>query len=491
MGGCIKKSQNEIVEIRNKQNSIQVRDNPIDMEAAVKSATLQLTDYYLLKKVIGQGGFGVVRRGCRIDNPTIQVAIKTIKKSKVENKLEDMKNEVNILSTIDHPNIVKLYEYFDEEYFFHIVTEFCGGGELFDRVIQNGRINEADVVRYMKTMISSINHLHKIGICHRDIKPQNFIFESELPDAQLKLIDFGLAHKFQQKKRKSTASNLTSFAGTSFYTAPEIVKGSYDSKCDIWSLGVIMDLMLTGTHPFTGATSAEIYHNIINQDYDTTSHEYSHISKPGIDLLQKLLNKNPSARLSAEQALAHPWMSKVIEEPADLNIIRNLQKFKPPTQMWSAAMGILVKYMSAEELKGLRIAFNEIDVQGTGFLSLKDIKLALKKTGIVLPKRELLEIFKRLDFMNNGIIQYSEFLTATVSSRIQVDELMMWTIFNTFDIDKNGQITLDNLRVVFKRMGLVYTDEKIANIIKEVTHSNTDGINFEEFKAMMQQKAIL
>ena len=191
----------------------------------------KLTDVYSLKKVIGQGAFGIVRKGARIDNPEIQVAIKSINKDKIKHHFELLKNEVTILASIDHPNIVKLYEYFDEDYFFSIVTEFCSGGELFDRIVQNGRISEADVMRFMKKMMRAINHLHKLNICHRDIKPQNFIFENESSQADLKLIDFGLAHRFEQKRREKL--NMETVAGTSYYMAPEVLTGSYDFKCDV------------------------------------------------------------------------------------------------------------------------------------------------------------------------------------------------------------------------------------------------------------------
>ena len=484
MGSCIKKQTK-----KESVKPIESTDNRVSQVIELPPKKLILTDVYLLKKVIGQGGFGIVRKGVRIDNPSIQVAIKSMNKSKFKNKLDELKNEVDILSKTDHPNVVKLYEYFDEDYFFHIVTEFCSGGELFDRIAKTGKLTELEVMRHMKDMMTAVNHLHKLGICHRDLKPQNFVFENDKADAELKLIDFGLAHRFHYKR--GTNLNMTTFAGTLYYMAPEIIKGAYDAKCDIWSLGVIMDLMLTGCYPFFGNYAPEVYNNILTQEYYPNTPKYAHISELGRDLLKKLLKKEPSNRLSAEQALAHPWMHQIIEEPADLDVIRDLQKFKPPSQMWSAAMGILVKYLSTDEIKSLRATFNEMDTHGTGLLSLSDVQLALKKSGIELPKRELLGIFSRLDFMGNGNIQYSEFLAATVSSRIQVDEMMMWTLFNYFDIDKNGEITLENLKVVFKKMGLVYSDAKILNIIKEVDINNSGGISFEEFKTMMQQKAIL
>jgi calcium-dependent protein kinase len=482
MGGCLKKQESSPIPktIENEPKS--------GMMLQFKSKDLRITDIYSLKKVIGQGGFGVVRRGVRLDNPSIQVAIKTINKSRIKDNLELLINEVSILSATDHPNIVKLYEYFNEQYFFIIVTEYCSGGELFDRIVKNGRITESEVRKYMKIMMRAVNHLHKLGICHRDIKPQNFIFENESSEAELKLIDFGLAHRFQDKHHKTVP--MDAFVGTSYYIAPEVIKGLYDTKCDIWSLGIIMVLMLTGTHPFSGSQSSEVYNCIVNQEIDENSHEYKHISPSGRDLIKKLLAKNPSLRLSAEQALAHPWMKEAKSEKADINIIKSLQYYEPPSQMWRAAIGILVKYMNVEEIKALKIAFDELDTNGTGLLTFNDIKTALKNCGADLPNKKIVKIFKKLDYANDGTIHYTEFLAATVSTRLHLDEQMIWTLFNCFDIDKSGEITLENLKVVFKRMGLVFSDEKILNIIKEVDFDHTGAISFDEFKSMINQKAL-
>ena len=417
------------------------------------------------------------------------MAVKSMNKSKFKNKLEELINEVEILSRTDHPNVVTLYEYFDEEFFFHIVTEYCSGGELFDRIEQNGRLTEAEVIIYMKDMVSAVSHLHKLGICHRDLKPQNFVFENSKVDAKLKLIDFGLAQKFIHKK--ASQAGMNTFAGTAHFIAPEVIKATYDLKCDMWSLGIIMDLMLTGDYPFTGRIIEEIYSNILNQEYSTVGSKYLNISRLGRNLLKKLLTKDPILRLSAEQTLDHPWMHQIIEEPADLDIIRRLQQFKPPSQMWKAAMAIMVKYLSVDEIKSLRATFIEIDTRKTGMLSLDDIKIALERSGIVLAKREVQEVFKRLDFACDGIIHYSEFLAATVSNCVEIDQLMMCTLFNYFDVDRSGEITVENLRIVFKNMGLVCSDEKIIKIIKEVDINKSGSITFEEFKILMEQKAVV
>lgn len=482
MGTCLKKQSSGPIKTQNFkfQNENQIIDKP----------KIKVTDVYILKKVLGQGAFGIVRRGNRIDNPSINVAIKTITKAKLQNDLTQLKNEVDILSAIDHPNIVRLYDYFDEEYFFHIVTEFCSGGELFETIIKNGRLTEHMVVRYMKKMLRAINHLHASNICHRDLKPQNFLFESTDADSELKLIDFGLAHRFSEDLHK-TKMNMETFVGTPYFIAPEVLTGKYDKKCDVWSLGIIMCLMLTGNYPFSGTNNNEVYSSIVKQALKTESHEFKHISPLGIEFIKLLLQKNPTLRPTAEEALNHPWIKLSKEEAADRNIFRKLSNYRPPNEIYRATMGILVKYMNAKELKELTAAFNELDTEGNGYLSIKDVSNAAKKLGIIMPKKEISEVFKKLDFANDGIIHYSEFLAAVVDARLKVDEQMKYTLFNFFDIDKSGDITFDNLKTVFKKMGLYYTDEKIMNIINEVNQNGKGRINFQEFTALLERGSVV
>ena len=482
MGSCLKKQASGPIKV--------IKAEPSKPHKGETKRPLKVTDVYVLKKVIGQGAFGIVRRGTRVDNPSIHVAIKTITKAKLQGDLTQLKNEVDILSAFDHPNIVRLYDFFDEEYFFHIVTEFCSGGELFEIIVKNGRITESMVARYMKKMLRAINHLHNKNICHRDLKPQNFLFASEAADSELKLIDFGLAHRFSENLYKQQM-NMETFVGTPHFIAPEILKGKYDKKCDIWSLGVIMCLMLTGTYPFIGSNNNEVYHCIMKEELKFDSHVYKHITPLGIEFMKSLLKKSPKERLTAQEALDMQWIKLSKENTADRNIFRNLSIYKPPNIMYRMTMGILVKYMSSSELANMTAAFNEVDQEGNGYLSVKDIERCIKISGIVMPKREINEIFKRLDFGGDGVIHYSEFLSATVSMRLQLDEQMKWTLFNYFDVDKSGNITFENLKEVFKKMGLYYSDEKIRNILKEVDFDNKGKISFEEFKSMLDQKAVI
>ena len=474
MGLCSK--SNVFSETKLQPLVIPTRDTENSFESSI--STPNITDVYVLKKVIGKGSFGTVRRGNRLDNPAIQIAVKSIPKSLISFDLLNFKNEFSILSLIDHPNIVRLYDSFEDPYFFHIVTEFCLGGELFDRILSKGRLTEKSASLYMQKMLRAVSHLHENGISHRDIKPQNFVFYDETEEAELKLIDFGLSKKHNPKVR------MNSFVGTPLYIAPEVLKGSYSEKCDIWGLGVILSLMLTGTFPFEGSSTNDIYRNLLKNELNTESYVYKHLSDPAIDLLRKLLEKNPERRISAKEALAHPWIKLKFELKINENIYRDICLYRPTSELYKMCLGIIVKYMSSEELASLNQAFNEADIEGNGYLTYENMQNALKISGLYLPKHELSSLLQRLDSTNSGIIHYSNFLSAAISNRLSLDEQMLSTLFNFFDTYKTGELTPRTLRRFFKKLGIFYPSEKISKLINEV--SGTNSISFEDFKRIFK-----
>ena len=230
MGLCISKPN-----LNFKANHI--RGNIVHMSLKVPlSLTSEFSHYslnsvYNIEKVIGKGSFGIVRKATHKNNPALTVAIKSIGKNNKMIDYSTILREIEILKSIDHPNIIKFYECFNEQSFIHIVLEYCKGGELYEKIIESGKIQEKEAAKYMKKMLGAVNHLHLLGICHRDLKPQNFLFENDSEDAELKLIDFGLSNRFISVV--GSQFRMQSCVGTPYYIAPEILQGNYDIKCDI------------------------------------------------------------------------------------------------------------------------------------------------------------------------------------------------------------------------------------------------------------------
>lgn len=209
--------------------------------------TGKLQDFYdLEKKNLGEGSYGAVYKG--INKSTGQPrAVKSICKDQMKN-LERFKSEINIMKMMDHPNIIKLYESFEDKKNIYLVMELCNGGELFDRIIDAGHFKEVQAAIIMQQIIRAIYYMHDNHVCHRDLKPENFIFNTKDPieKALLKIIDFGLSCTFTDGQVLSTK------AGTPYYVAPQVLAGKYDQLSDLWSCGVIMYVLLCGYPPFFG-----------------------------------------------------------------------------------------------------------------------------------------------------------------------------------------------------------------------------------------------
>lgn len=194
---------------------------------------LVITNRYEFTKVLGYGNFGTVREAIKLDIKTKtplqnhkHYAIKSISKAKLHDNLEHLKNELDILKLVDHPNIIKLYETYEDTKFIHLVTELCQGGDLYEYFLDKGSLTENEVSQIIHKGLSAVSHLHASHICHRDIKPENFIMANKNADSEIKLIDFGMSVRFSQDVMETKV-------GTPYYVAPEILKGNYGKECDI------------------------------------------------------------------------------------------------------------------------------------------------------------------------------------------------------------------------------------------------------------------
>lgn len=238
---------------------------------------------------MGEGAFGVVYLGT--DNNTGEKrAVKVIERSKIRN-FQRFYNEVNSLKTLDHPHIIKLFEIYEDKTHVFLVQELCTGGELFDFIVEQEFLTEEMAAKIFSQIIQSILYCHKNRICHRDLKPENFMLKSKDGELWVKLIDFGLSCSFLSfgPSGKEKLKRMTTKAGTLFFMAPEVLNMCYTNKCDIWSAGVILYIMLWGYPPFASEDDSEIIDLILNSKYEFDDESWATVSEEAKDLISEML----------------------------------------------------------------------------------------------------------------------------------------------------------------------------------------------------------
>ena len=336
--------------------------------------------YYEFKQNLGSGNFGIVKLGISKLGNKQKVAIKSVLLERVKSDLQNLQRELTILKSVDHPNIIKLYEVFQDEKYIHIVMEFCSGGELFDRLEKKGRYSEKEAANLMYKLFHAINHMHTSNISHRDLKPENCLFDTKRDDAEIKLVDFGLASRFNKDLGMST------LVGTPYYVAPEIINGNYGPECDIWSLGVILYTLLVGYPPFRGENRAEIFKKVRKAKYSLTEKEFKTVSKEAKDLIKKLLNPDVKKRITAGQAMEEPWfsimMNTTVNLPLNPEIAQRLHSFKAKSRVRIEIIKTMVNFLTETEVKTLKEAFRKLDKDHSGYISIEELQNGMQSVGL-------------------------------------------------------------------------------------------------------------
>ena len=446
---------------------------------------------YKFKDVIGGGHFGTVRLGYKKNvEPKKLYAIKSISKKNITDKdLDEMIKEVDILAQLDHPNIIKFYETYNDEYYFHIVMEVAKGKDVFDKIIEEGVLTEKTVAHITYKVLSALVYCHSRDISHRDIKPENILFEHESNEGEIKLIDFGLSRKYNDQEKMQTV------LGTPYYVAPEVLQGSYDYKCDIWSVGAFMYIMLTGEPPFNGKNNNVIFKRILNEEVNYPSEKFKNISPDAIDLLKKCLIKDPHKRITGEQALNHKWFANEYKEVHNKNkidplVMNNLKSFCYPDKFQKMVLKFLVNQMEPKELEHIREVFQAMDTDHTGALNKDELIAGFKKIGMDVAKEEVEELISKIEDHDHGKVNYSEFLLAAMDFKKNVDKEKLISAFMYFDLDKTGQISLNDIDNALLRSGKkVVNKEEIKQLIKDATHGKeSTKITLDEFLDMFGLK---
>eukprot|EP00922_Rhytidocystis_sp_ex-Travisia-forbesii_P049190 GHVS01073259.1.p1 GENE.GHVS01073259.1~~GHVS01073259.1.p1 ORF type:complete len:657 (-),score=105.06 GHVS01073259.1:698-2668(-) len=462
-------------------------------EGFILSYSGPLTDYYEVEqKKLGQGTYGSVCRAINRSTKSVK-AVKTIAKSKVKN-VERFRQEIAIMKSLDHPNILKLHETFEDHKNIYLVLELCKGGELFDRIIDEGYFSEMSAGVLMRHILSALYYCHEHNIVHRDLKPENFLFLDKTKDSPLKIIDFGLAARCDDK------TILTTKAGTPYYVAPQVLQGKYTNKCDLWSAGVIMYILLCGYPPFHGENDAEILQKVKAGKYSFNEADWKNVSMEAKDLMRHLLVYNPDERYTAEQALGHPWIrhystksNPSADMPLNKEILDNFRAFRALSKLKKAALTVIAQQMNEGEISMLKTTFMALDENGDGTLTVQEIRRGLRNSGLKEIPADLDLLMQEVDSDGSGVIDYTEFIAASLDKRQYIQEDVCWAAFRVFDLDANGKISPEELLQVLGSESVqgVFSHQDMAEIQAMINEVDADGdghIDFDEFMTMMRVK---
>ena len=405
--------------------------------------------------------------------------------------MQKFRNEINILSKVDHPNIIRLYEIFEDSRYISIIMELCEGGDLFQKINElaekDKSFSEKEAVKIFKQLISAVSYCHSQGICHRDLKPQNIVFLNKSPDSPIKIIDFGLSKIFGEikpiMKGNKIEKNIMSLrVGTAYYMSPEVLQGNYDNKCDIWSCGVILYILLCGYPPFDGETEKDIYKSILNKKYSFPEAEWSSVSEEAKDLIKKMICE-PDKRFNAENVLNHPWNAK--NAPNAKNVlsefnIDSLKNFGNYYKLTKYVIGFIASRISDEDVQNLKHIFEEIDTNKSGTLNINEIKEAIDKMnkGKEISEQDKENIIKNIDTNKSTKIEYNEFLAACLEQKIYLREENLLNAFIRLDLDNSGKISKKEIK---NALNGEVSKEMLEKIVKEFDLDGDGEIDYKEF----------
>lgn len=466
----------------------------------MRQRNANIEEYYTIETTIGRGSIGTVARAQHKESKK-WYAVKTLQTQRLTKDIVDeMMNEIDIMMGLDHPNIVRPLELYVNKREIYFVIPFCSGGDLYKRA----PYSEKNAARYVAQMCDAVAYMHSFNVVHRDLKFENVLFMSKAADAEVMIIDFGLAKANYVRKKK-----LEEFVGTIYSMAPEVIRGAYDSKCDVWSLGVIAYMLLAGAMPFTRFDDeTALLRDLEKERYDMDRRTMSRRSEPARSFVKHLLKARVEARPTMSQALQHAWIKNVdrefdagdagtttsearlrlktgksMESTDDCGDLANtLVNYAAASRLRKIALMVIAHRSNSDTLRELRQQFRAIDTSGEGFINFSELNTVLANAGY--EATVIKEIFDAVDHDNTGKISYTEFVAAMLEGTGFVQEDELADAFDRLDSDDSGQITKENLRGL---LGNQFSKELVEEMISDGDFKQNGSVDYDEFKRMMME----
>ena len=485
-----------------KQRSLALPTNTMitgNNDLIISKNKLTLTEVYKLEGELGEGGYGKV---FLVRHKKMKI-LRAMKMISVNSKNEDEKTdeEIELLRQLDHPNIVKLFEYFSDNDKYYLITEYCKGGDLSELIIKNNKkLSELSAAYIMYQIFRALIYCHNTHhLVHRDIKPENIVvFRQNNADEDLydvKLIDFGISKIFNKLEK----NNDNKVKGSLNYIAPECLHNKYDEKCDIWSCGVILYILVIGKNPFNGKDKDEILSNIEQGNYTFPPGFVEKSSLAIRDLIQQCLKVNPSERISAKKALEHRFFNLYETKEFFIHVteaflnktINNIKKYDIKNRLQELAFTYLVhNYPNQDEITLIHRVFSKFNVNNDGKMTEEELTKGLLKylykgkKNRAAAEKEAKAIFHKLDGNGNKYIECEEFVRAGIDKKLLKNKKFLEFTFDFLDKNGNGEISVEELKEVFGVESA--EDEKtLVELMKSIDTDFNGQISFEEFYNMM------
>ena len=384
---------------------------------------------------------------------------------------------------------------------------FCEQGELYDKIKEKKGFDEFTTAHLMKQLLSVVFYCHSNSIINRDLRPENILIESEETVSfdgndttiyNIRISDFKSARTFKTSKK------LNKKVGNPYYIAPEVLKRKYNEKCDLWSCGIIMYVLLTGKPPFAGSTDKEVLEKVEGGIFEFFEKDMGKFSNECKQLLKDLTKYDPSKRPTAGEALKHKWFKGVntlrqnsIHQATLITSFNNMLNFSPDFRFQQATFAYMIHHLTEqEEIKEIRKIFEAFDTNNDGKLSHEEIlegfKLIIKNFN--KNEKDLAKALKRIDQDKSGTIEYEEFIRATIDKREFITDEKIRIVFNLFKNAKSECITPSELKIILGLASKQFSDKAwndiIMQIFKECDENKDNEINLEEFNTMMMKLVI-
>ena len=509
-----------------------IKDVKIDLFMQRHQSPWQL---YEELEQLGSGFYGVVKKVRLIKNPEIIRAMKIIPEENIlQGEGASLIDEIEILKSLEHPNIMKVYESFVYDKNYYIVSELCDQGHLLSKLEKLGKMDQIVVKFLMDQIFNAVAYLHSKNIMHGDLKLENVLlytttkrggrrftninqdFNSDdsltndinknfvgrkisqksqkiikdMMKYEIKLIDFGCSKYFVKKNKKK---KLTGIIGTSIYCSPEVVDNLYDETCDEWSCGVLMYILLCGEAPFMGETEEEIFDKIKKCQYSFSNPAFRKVSKNCKDLIRRLLEPKKQYRIKAREALRHPFFTESFDpnsamtEDKDLSY---LKRFTNPMRFASkfheAIIAFLcVNYIPIDEENNLKTLFRYMDKEGKNAITKQSMKQCLEEININISDENLEEIFNIVDENATGFIEYQEFIRNACDINLLLSEANLKNVFLSISGDKDFITGEDIKKFIFH--DAVVNEKALQEYFDSFGMKYESNIKFDDFYDMIKK----